>query len=299
MSYRVHSSIHGNDGSYNVSAGKPSETKTTYGRRVLAGFQRGDNVTLNHTRVLGEVSIAGNLFADGAALKSINVRGNATLVDTNCVGEAKVEGSLTATRSSIGSIETKGSLIANECKSLGNVRVGGIASCSDCVAVTITAQQVTLNRTRVETNVSVSGQATIRGSSIEGRLTCASNHQVISKSNIGTISLKLALNADGRISSPSSESVGMAGFGPLTVDGMSRKILTEQKSGPGEKKEKDKGIEKEKQILELIDCNVQKIIFDGGDGEVILKGSSQVDSGEITGGKIISRKEENCHCNIL
>lgn len=114
---------------------------------------------------------------------------------------------------------------------------------------------LTLNGTTVVGNVTCSGAITLNKCEIGGTLTCSSDHLAIEDSKIDTIRLKF--------SELDAISSGFDNYFRCTI-GMGADFS---------------------QVIELKNSTVKHIIFEGGNGAIILNGNSEVTT-SITGGKI-------------
>ncbi len=304
-----------------ISSGSGSSEKTNYGNETVSNINVSSSLRLNGTTVNGKVNAGGSITATNATVEKMNAGGSTTITDTTCRGTVNTGGSITSTHSiaealsaggSVTVVSSKilnkvsagGSVTANRCEQLGRVSAGGSVDISECPDVNSVSasNHVTLQQSKVQGDVSSGSEVTIANSMIGGTLSCCSNRLVIEESTIDTIDLRcsggMSIRSGGIsfgggnfsnvvVSGGSFSMSGgriMIGSGTDTsnvfINGVPLSQLQAQKSSGSEKKESGP-----KQVLELRNCTVKNIIFEGGNGEVILSGNSEL-AGSITGGKV-------------
>jgi hypothetical protein len=151
-----------------------------------------------------------------------------------------------------GTVKSEKSITATKCASLGDLSAGEIICLNECpIAQSLQAgRNITIHQSKVLGDVSAGSDVQIEDSTVEETLSCYSNYLVLNESQISAIELKCIKN--------------------FFTDLFRSKKETSQ-------------------ILELHNCTVHDITFEGGNGEVILFGKSTV-TGTITGGKIQTQK---------
>ncbi len=124
---------------------------------------------------------------------------------------------------------------------------------------------------REEGDVFSYNERKIKNSTVGGTLTAQSNLLVIEDSIINKINLKYLHNN----SSNHGPRIIITGArnGKVTVNAVPLKEFQVQNNSGT------------RQILELRNCTVGNVNFEGGDGEIILKGNSKI-TGHVSGGKI-------------
>jgi len=303
--------------------GHQKKEKSTFGKETVSNIDHSSNVHLSGTTVQGKINAAGNVIAIEALVGEINAGGKATLNTTTCDGRIFVGGSIVTNYSqlvaanaggSITAISSKildmlnagGSITATRCRQLGSVRAGGFADLVECPDVysVFAGGHITLDHVKVSQNVSTGGNASVKNSKIGGRLSCTSNHLVVENSEIDTIDLRcsgvFSIRTNGVTIMNRGVNVINAGtFQNIVIDGNSDQVfingvpLSQLKSTLSSLpagKENEAGLKP--QILELRNCTVKNVIFEGGKGEVILFGNSIV-LGAISGGKIKAEQKAN------
>ncbi|HEV7736535.1 MAG TPA: hypothetical protein VGO47_04085, partial [Chlamydiales bacterium] len=192
--------------------------------------------------------VLGSAILDGTTVKNgVNVGGNITA--TKASADAMNAGGKIALKGSrvSGQINAGNSVTAIGCEQLGEIKANGCVELDGCPHVNSVSanDRVTLHESKVLGNVCTSSDVTIQDSTIEGTLTCVSNYIAIDGSHIDTIDLR---NASERL-----------------------RFLGDN-SDPFS------------QIIRLHNCTVKNIIFESGNGQVILAEGSTV-TGTITGGQ--------------
>lgn len=190
---------------------------------------------------------------------------------------------------------------------MGVVKAGGSADLDECPNIqSISAgNHVTLRQSAVQGNVSSGSDVTVENSKIDGTLTCSSNHLVIEGSQIDTIDLRCAgasIHSSGISFGNNVVSMGnvfVSGGSSISMSGGNIMIGSGTRSNnvfingvplsklQSQNQSSSASNDVTKQVLELRNCTVRNIIFEGGKGEVILSGTSSV-LGDITGGQVRS-----------
>lgn len=204
---------------------------------------------------------------------------------------------------------SSGTITAKKCKHLGPLRTEGLMYLEDCsnISSVTSDTDITLKQSQIVGNVSALGAATIISSKIGGQLTCLSKHLVVENSQIDIINLKFD-SSGGFVIRQKKESnsdlkptdngnITFFDFSSFTMQGVSIGPMQEGSpqvvlGGPpqrGDEKKNEasanKSIKEIRHILELNNSTVRRVIFEGGNGVVVLVGEkSKV--GHITGGKI-------------
>ncbi len=227
----------------------------------------GGSISISNTISQGKVDAGGSIKANNSSAKTLDAGGSITVISSKVLNKTDAGGSITANRcEQLGSVKAGGSVDIDECPNISSISAGG---------------HITLNRSKITENVSGGGNATVTYSQIAGRLTCSSNHLIIEGSEIDTIDLRCS--GSGNISISMIGGNIMIGSGTnrnnVFIDGVPLSQLQANKSATTEKKEIGP-----KQVLELKNSTVKNVIFEGGNGEIILIGDSIAPT--ITGGKI-------------
>lgn len=264
-----------------------NQTKSNYGSETVSGINCDSHVNLNGTTVQGNIKVDGYLTGTNAKIKNLEVGGFVTLTNSNISDWVTIGGYF----------------IASKCNILGAVTVGSHAEINDCTLTSLTAGS------KVEIN----------HSTITDTLTCTSNNLILTASEINTIILKgancanavfgggkymiqashidaIGDNATVIHNYPSGRSFGASKYNiqcsNIGVIGNNTQVVNTSHGTfinglPSEEYKRQNAYQApqvSKQMIELRDCQVQNIIFDGK-GEVVLVGTSKL-TGSITNGKI-------------
>ena len=233
----------------------------SYGQQTVSKINYIGSAILDGTSVTGRVLVTENITATNAIFSStLSAGGSATITSSDCRQEVRVDGDITATDSSTEILLAK-NITGIKCTKLGTIRAEEDIEVEDCLNIwSVSAgNYITLCRSTVQENVTAQKGVSIENSVIGGTLTCSSNFLVIEGSNIDTINLRYS----NEISNNPS-------------DGMRLSLqLTENESE-----------RQHYQALKLLKSTVNHIIFEGGNGEIVLEEGSRV-TGNITGGKIL------------
>jgi hypothetical protein len=251
--------------------------ETIYGKEVVASnINCSGNLTLKETTVEGNLQAGQSIKADNAFAQVVTA-GNRIDI-TNCIVTSLDGENITAVESEI---------TANRCKVLGAIEAQSVFL-DECINVQsiYVNRNVSLRQSTVQGDVSAQGDATISGSTINGRLTCRSNQLTIEGSTIDTIYLLSSndINIRKERSAVFFHAPG-ATFDSCIVNISGGSInlgnpQTQSRNFSAENQE-------QKQILVLQNCTVSRVIFEGGKGEVIMEKDSIL-KGEVTGGRIRS-----------
>lgn len=293
MTFHIHTSSAGR----HVWGFSGGNEQRDYGHETVANIKSNSSVNLNATTVRNSVQAGGSIHANGANVTglmnaggsihatdtnahAINAGGSASLVNCNIV-QVNAGGSTTATRCpSLGDISAGGNITANQCQSVGNVHAGGSASLVECPNIlSVAGDRLTLHSSTVQGDVISGTDVSIKNVNIHGTLTCSSNHQIIEGSTIDTIVLRrpniMPFGARGH-SMVFGGGVSMVQIGNETfINGIPISQLHARSARENAVQEQPK------QILELRNCTVRNVIFEGGNGELITLES--VVTGDVTG----------------
>jgi hypothetical protein len=292
-------SLNGTTVNGNVNArGSIKATNATVSNNIKAG----GNATLSNTKCTGKVWVGGSINTTDSTVDILVAGGNITVTNS------KVTSAVTA----------GGNVTANGCEQLGKVTAGGSVTFQKCGAInTISAGgSVNLHSSKVLGNVSPGGRAIVVESKIKGVLTCSIEGLVVEKSIIGTIRIRsphaglgnnrgvtlinmsgggsrVSINGmsvvsgnNGSYAVTGNQSVGDLGGGSVIINGVPLSDLMK-----GGQAAPAKAQPRPKQILELRNSTVKNVIFEGGNGEVVLSGESEL-TGTVTGGSVLHSSSE-------
>ena len=220
------------------------------------------SANLYKVSISGAVSIDGNLNANMLKVEGrVAVDGSAKLDSVDLKNDLVIDGNLDLNKGVVlGKIKVDGSASLNELDLKKNLFVDG---------------SLTLNKGVILGEVEVDGSANINYAELKSDLT------VDGSLNINNVSVSGKTDVDGMASIKESK------INDLVVCGKKTKIeFSEVKSIHVKKLNKIQILWRRRQVVRLIDSQVHgDIIFDSGDGEVILQNGATVD-GKIVGGKI-------------
>lgn len=288
------------------------------GTTVTGKVDAGGSITATNAHV-GKIDAGGSLVANSTLCERGVVVGGSITANKILSEYLEAGGSITVVDSKIFiKVESEGGITANRCDLLGFIKAGGFVSLDECPYVDSVSSNsdITIRQTSVRGNVFAGGDATIENARIAGTLTCSSNHLIIEGCEIDMIDLRCPCgvyiqgggvfasrnivvsngssisirgiftgsNAGGANSSVSIENgnivIGSDDLDNTFVNGIPLKQLN-SKQGFLEKETR------QSQIIELRNSTVKNVMFAGGNGDVVLSGTSKV-TGRITGGKIRS-----------
>lgn len=264
--------------------GMGGSEKSNYGKETVdEDIDVSGSLRLNGTTVHGTVDAGGSINAVNAQVQKLDAGGSINIT-RSLFQSLGAGGSITIVESQgKGKADAGGSITANRCKVLGPVKAGGSANLDDCESVqSVIASSVSLTNTNVVKDVSAS-EIEINNSKIGGKLTCAGERMVISSSTIDTIIVKSrTVMGKNSFMVVNNGSVSMfSGSGNVIINGVPLSSAVQQAAQAPTTK----------QVLELQEgCQVRNIVFEGGKGEVVLKGKSLI-SGSVTGGKVVKASE--------
>jgi len=266
-----------------------------FGAESVDGIDVLSDVRLNGTSVNGNVEAEGSVVATNATVAgTIDATASIEFEDSTAA-RLRASDNITLISSTVFSmVKADGMIMANRCAQLRQIRAGEFADINACSLIgSVSAKNhVTLRASVVAENVFTGSQATVINSTINGKFTCLSEHMTIEGSTINTIELKCAniisvLNTEsglpgilvrgGSVIGINYESATSEG---VTINGIP---LSECIKASTTRRDDLERTERIKQILELKSCVVRDVIFEGGDGEVILSGGSVL-HGSVTGG---------------
>lgn len=235
------------------------------GKKVHSITAKSGNVSLKRTEVTGSVIAGDWIFAEHSMAKDMRAGGLITLITSAVFNKIKVGGPFTA----IGCPKL-GAIDAEKCVTLVNC----------CYVCSIDrAQIVELKKTHVQGDVTATGKLNVVDSRIFGKLTCTAENLTIEGSIIKTIVLKCPSTGESgrRAQTLGAEGAPGTSSESAALNGVPLSELMQLGCASSE------GPVACKQILTLINCAVTDVIFEGGDGEVVLLEGSSV-KGTITGG---------------
>ncbi len=237
------------------------------------------NVELNGTTVNGNAAAGGNLRAVNATVNSIDAGGSLT-ADNSSAKSLRAGGSITVSNSKVqGNVHAGGSIEGKDNSELGDINADGSVDLSYCtINSVISKSKIDLIESHVKGDLSFIKEATIKNSTIHGTLTGTTNHLIIEDSKINAINLKYfhhnPIRKNGsRDIVVHNHTVYKNSDGMETVNGVPLKQFQAQNNSGTQ------------QTLELRNCTVGNVNFEGNDGKIILKDSKI--TGQISGGKVI------------
>lgn len=299
-----------NFGAETVSMIDVSSSVRLNGTTVEGTVDAGGSITATNANVDGKIDVGGSATIIQTTCRKKIETGGSIRATNSTAKSLDAGGSITVVSSKIShKVDAGGSITANRCEKLGRVDSGGSANIDECPSIeSISAGgHVTLQDSTVLGDVSSGTDATVRNSKIHGTLSCPSNHLVIEDSEIDTIDLRCAnsmsisaggmsirggtvrfgnnvvmTNGGGSICISNGNIMLDSNTNPnnVFIDGVPLSHLQQASSS-----QQSKEVSGPKQILELRNCTVRNVIFEGQNGEVILSEDSTL-SGNITGGKV-------------
>ena len=249
------------------------------------------DVSLRSIKVLGEVNTARRCTAIDVELRGrVNVGRDFTLMGSKCYKDIGSDENIFVSRSIVKNVEASKNITAIGSKILGTVsagekvvasrcsRVEGILGCSavvdNCFSIDfiLVNDELSLSLSSVKGSVTCSS-AFVQDSSIGRALTCSSNYLVVESSQIDTICLRGKEKKDLGYEFPV--------FGDMyLMDNSDRDNIFHNG------KPLSQTSQRKCQVLELRDCSVNNIIFESGDGEVIIDYKSRI-KGVVIGGRVV------------
>lgn len=289
--------------SQSVTRSYSAERYHEYGDKTYSQIDSIGSVNLKGTFVDGSVSVAGSCKCSNAYSKSINAGGSIHLINSSCVHALKAGSSITLVNSTAEALSagksismdhscvtsdiTAGDRISSMfCQKLGKMVAGGPVEVEDCdqVLSISSVSHVSLIRSTVIGNVTCGTSARVENAKINGKFLTSASRLLVRDSTIDTIEIQVealeSLNeqkASGTESLGNKHKISMLPNGEISFSEIEpiqyRRSFEEAVSGG----------EKVSLTVELVNSTVNKVIFQAGNGVVILRDKSQV-LYEIVGG---------------
>lgn len=256
------------------------EKKAHYKNETIQKIVSSSDVQIENTTVEKTVLAGNGIIGLKTSAKKLKAGGNIFLV--NCT----IENKLTA----------KGSITVNGSTQLGKIKASGSVALNTCSNVqSVTCNHVSLINSTIHGDVTAKNVSTIENTLIFGKLTCSSKNLHLKKSSIETIVVHcfegLKFNSEScRISIEKKDLI----FKGFSLAAETHNVLVDVFASPEQifingiplnlvlSETTDK---KKEQTITLEDSNVKQIIFEGCNGQVVLKGErSSFES--ITGNQV-------------